>query len=500
MQKIKKLLALLLSVAMLLSIAAVAEDAAAPEAAPEPVFNDDDVIATFCGEPVIWSDAKSAYNTLLNQYGMYYDMNDKANVELFAAVALQNVLYERVIESKGVELELDKLTDEELAAIDANVAADWEAAVQDHVSYFHSELTAESSEEDRAAAVAEAEKYWNDMGYSLESLKVSYRKHAVADKVEAYVTQDAVVTDEDVEAEYQALVAADKEAYENNLAAYVEYCSYVDQMEQYAMMSGQPSSMEKPWYKPAGYRAVKHILLPVDEELMSNYNDLSARYEEQQHTEEAAETPAEGETEAAPEATAEPVTEQQVNDAKAAILASRADTIDEINLKVSEGADFDQLIAEYAVKADGTPSDPGSVSEPYKTTGYEVAPGTMFVPEFIEAAFSIESVGGVSAPYISQYGIHIVKYVSDVPAGPVEMTDAQRAAKQESMLQTKRNELFSAAMEQWIAETDIVYTGLVRTPEEIQAAAAAEEEAEGETEAVSEQEAEEAVTEETAAE
>ena len=140
--------------------------------------------------------------------------------------------------------------------------------------------------------------------------------------------------------------------------------------------------------------------------------------------------------------------------------------------------DFDELIAEYGVKEDGTASDPGMTSEPYKTSGYEVSSAsTNYVAPFVEAAFSVDNVGDVSAPYISSYGVHIVKYIADIPAGPIEMTAEQREAKRTELLTSKQNELYTATMDQWNQEADITFTGLTPSYADIEAreAAAAEE-------------------------
>lgn len=507
MKIIKKCLALALCAAMLAGVAALAEDAqSGAVASTATVLNDADVLATVNGQPVTWADTQPNYKAIESEYGSYYDLADEANVRMFRAVALYNSIVENLLGQKGTELGLDKLTDEEIAALDASADADWEAALESHISYFHSDLTDESSEEDKAAAREEAIKYYNDAGYTPESMRASYKKYAVYDKVQALITQDATVTDEDVEKAYQELVAADKALYENDISAYIEYNNYVDSMSYYAMMYGTASDMDHAWYKPAGFRAVKHILLKVDDELMNAYTDLSARYEEQLHADEtaaepdaaadAAATDESAEPTAEPTATPEPVTEEQVNAAKAAILESLAGKIDEINQKIADGADFDELIATYAVDADGNPTDGGSLQEPYKTSGYEVAQGsTNYYPEFVQAAFSVDNIGDVSAPYISQVGVHIVKYIGDVPAGPVEMTDEQRVAKRESLLTTKKNELYTAKMDEWLAQATIEYTGLVPSMDEIQAEQAAGEE----TEVKTEQEAEEEMTEDAEA-
>ena len=477
----KKILSLLLCLCLLFSAAALAEDTAAAE------LQDTDVLATVNGTELTWADVAPVYDSLVSSYGNYYDLTDSANVELFRAVAMQNKINEVIMQAKIAELGI-ALTDEEAAAAEEDAQSDWDNAISSYISQQHSDLTDESSQEDKDAANAEAVQYFNDLGYSPESLKENYKQYALYDKLEATIVQDVTVTDEEVEALYQELVESDRALYENDIAAYVDYNNYVDQMAMYAMYYGTDSSMDYAWYRPAGFRAVKHILLPVDAELMQTYQDLQARLEEQVESETegdeesaaaaaaAAEETADAEATAEP--TEEPVTQEQVDEAKAAILASIADKIDEIYAKIEEGVDFDELIAEYGVNEDGTASDPGMTSEPYKTSGYEVSSAsTNYVAPFVEAAFSVDNVGDVSAPYISSYGVHIVKYIADIPAGPIEMTEAQREAKRTELLTSKQNELYTATMDQWNQEADITYTGLTPSYADIEAREAATAEA-----------------------
>ena len=449
MKNLRKLAALLLCVCMLLGMTAVAEETAA-ELAPETV------VATMNGENITWGDMENSYYTFASQYGSYYDD------AFLRAVALENAITERLLASKAVEFGVAELSAEETAQLDAAAEAALEDGIAGYIEYFHPDMTEESSEEEKAAAREEALKYYAENGSDLETLKQNYRHYAVIGKVESMMVQDVTVTDEEVEALYQSLVEADKALYENDIAAYVDYNTQVDMMAMYAAMYGSANSMDYAWYKPEGFRAVKHILLPVDETLMTTYTDLQARYEEQQSAEEGAEAPA------------EPVTPEMINTAKAEILASLADKIEEINARINEGVDFDELIAIYGVDADGNPSDPGMASEPYMTTGYEVcAASSNYVPEFVEASMSIAEVGGVSAPYLSDYGIHIVKYIGDVAGGPVEMTDAQREAKRAEVLTTKQNEKYMATVQEWMAGCEITYTGAVATLEELEAQSAA---------------------------
>ena len=470
MNKLQKILSMLMCLCMLAGTVALAEEAAVEaEVSAVTEIAADTVVVTVNGEAITWGDTENGYNNLVAQYGSYYDMTQQTNIDLFRAVAMENRIIEALLGQKAVEFGVSELTNEEIAEQEAAAFADWEAAMENYIAYMRSDITEESSEEDKAAARAEAEAYYAENGgYTLETLAEEYKYYAVMTKVQNLMVQDASVTDEEVEAYYQELVAADKELYENDIAAYVEYNSYVEQMAMYAMMYGTANDMDYAWYKPEGFRAVKHILLPVDEALMAAYTDLQARFEEQSAAEETAEETTE-------ETAEEPVTEAMINEAKAAIFASVAEKIDEINQKIADGADFDALIAEYGVDADGNASDPGMISEPYKTTGYEVsAASSNYVPEFVEASMSIESVGGVSAPYLSSYGIHIVKYIGDVAGGPVEMTAEQREAKRMELLSSKQNELYNTTVDKWLTDSTVEYTGVVPSFADLEAAQAAD--------------------------
>ena len=455
MKNLRKIAALLLALCMLMGMTALAE-----EAAPE--MANDTVVATMNGKDITWGDVAPSYATFVSQYGSYYDD------AFLRAVALENAVTENLLADKAVEMGLTELTEAEIAQLDANAEAALESGIESYIAYFHPEITAESTEEEKAAAREEAMNYYNENGSDLESVKADYKHYYIIGKVESAMVQDVTVTDEEVEALYQSLVEADKALYENDIAAYAEYNAQVDMMAMYAQMYGSASNMDYAWYKPEGFRAVKHILLKVDETLMNNYIDLQARFEEQQNEEAAAEeTAEEAAVEETAEEAAEPVTAEMINKAKAEILASLADKIEEINTKLNEGVAFDELIAAYG-------TDPGMVNEPYMTTGYEVcAASANYVPEFVEASMSIAEVGGVSAPYLSDYGIHIVKYIADVPGGPIEMTDVQRAAKQAQLLSEKQNAKYLETVQAWLADCEITYTGAVATLEELEQQSAA---------------------------
>lgn len=522
MNSIKKLLAAALCLCLLLSLAScqktepvattpdvtevptvteapAATEVPAPTEAPAPAesaygFDMTEVVAKVNGQDVTWALAESYYNDYMVNYSSYYDMTAQENVDTFRAVALENAIYETILMSKATEMGLYPLTEEELAANVAEADAIWDENVAYYVNNM-GDLTDESTEEEKAAAIETAEAYYAEMGYTRQTIRDNYLKSMVLGRLHDEVTKDVTITDAEVEADYQARVEADKALYENDIDAYIAYNSEVDMNNMYAMYYGNGEAMDYAWYRPAGFRGVKHILLSVDESLMQEYLSLQAQLEEQmtaepeETTDAAAET---AETAETTDATAEsaapatPVTQADVDNAMNAILAANQAKIDEINQRLANGEDFEALIPEYTVDSANL---------------YEVSvASTNFVPEFVEAAFSVDNVGDVSAPYVSQFGIHIVKYMSDIPAGPIEMTEEQRQAKYESLLSALKDDLYSKTVEEWKTNAVVEYTGSVMSYEELLAQTIAEEEAASTEEAATEETAtEEPATEEPAA-
>lgn len=474
MNNFRKAIALLLSVCLMAGATlALAESTGTTQTATEATTGDvtqavattgitladTDVVAKVKGTDVTGADVKVYYDYLVQSYGE----PDATSLDLYYAVAMQQAVVEVLANVVAAENGLDKYTDEELNTIYATSDTDWQAALD---SYVQNSGADTSTDDAKTTAYAAAETYYAGLGYDKDKLRAQYLESSTYERVQAFVCKDITTTDEEVQAKYDENVAADKITYENDAQAY----------ENQLLMVQYGYATDKPWYHPAGYRYIKHILLPVDTALMTAYTDLTAKLEEQMNsdTEAAATTePTEtAEVTADPNATAAPtevpVTQADVDTAKANILASLQDKITAINDKIAAGSDFDALITEYGVNADGTASDPGMTSGSYPS-GYEVSTySSSFVPEFVEAAFSVSNVGDVSAPYVSSYGVHIAKYIGDVPAGPVELTDTLKETIRTGLQSTKE----SAAMDAWQKAAGIEYTGILKTLEEVQAATA----------------------------
>jgi len=504
---IRRLLCVLLSLAMLLSaVAALAEPAeeapAAAEETPAPAEEAEEAEAT--GEEAavesvllvtVNGEEIKTDNEDLQYYISYYmndaydygeDLNDPELLKQINRQALDTTIRIVLLKQKAAELGLDQISDEEKAQVEADARAEWAEIVESYM--LQAGITDESTEEEKAAAKADAEAALLSMGYDEEAYVQYIVDSELANRpllrVRDQVAGEIVVTDEEIEAFYLAnLVEPSKLQYAEDAARY-EFDTYY---------MGQAS-----YYVPEGYRAVTHILLKVDEDLLNRWKDLSARYEEQQQSAEAAadaevvaveedasaeetaeaEIPtAEGASEeqaadaevvateegasaeqaadadvVSAETPEEPVTAEMVEEARQDILKSVQPTVDEIKAKIASGVSFDQLIQEYG-------TDPGMMDEATRAEGYLVHQDSiLWDPAFADAAMGLEKVGDVSEPVVGQNGVHILYYLKDVTGGPVDLTNELRQEIRTYLEEDRKDTALDEALDQWMSESEIVYT------------------------------------------
>lgn len=424
MKRMNRLLALVLALALCCGMA-LAEAAQSP----------DDVMATVNGQAITRA-AFEEYEGNLNAYytNMGYDVTTESNAAAIKEIALMTLVQYSVMDQKIVELGLS-LTDEERADAEQEAREVWEETLEEGLAYYGKTET--STEAEVAALLVQVLSELESMGYTEESYIEEAVLNAGYVKLENEMVRDVVVSDEEVLAYYNELVASDQVAYANDAAAYEQ----VQQMNELYLMFGYTDYYTDLYYVPEGYRSVTHILLSVDEELLTAYANLQATYEEQQST-----------LEEGGELTEEAVTAEEVENARLAIIASVQPTIDEINQKLADGATFAELIPQYT-------ADPGMNTAEAIAEGYAVhMDSTMWVTEFRDAAFTVDNIGDITAPVVTEHGVHILQYVADIPGGPVELTTDLMEVLRMTLLEPAQSEKLNEVMNQWMSEAEIVYS------------------------------------------
>lgn len=393
------------------------------------------VVATYGEDGVVWlEDVQAEYDALAAQYASYgldlvaYGMADSVKMDIVTAA-----VEDAVVLAKAAELGLDQLDDATLTAIEEDAKATFEMYLSYYYDYYYADAE-EITDEMRA----EAEAYWAANGADAEGIAIEMAKEAIFEAVYADVIKDVALTEEDVENAYQALIEANKASYTND-ATY---------------NSDRNAGVAIAW-NPEGYRAVKHVLIQFDDEQTQRYSELQARLTSLNAEKEAIENPAE-ET----EENAEPVELRSIEEVNADIAACATEveslyaqllpTAEEVIEKFNGGASFEDLIAEYN-------SDPGMQSEPIATIGYAVsAASTTWDPAFTEGSMSIAEKGGISEPVYSSFGIHIICYMDDVPAGEVALEEI-RSEVETDALDAKIQNTYAAQVAAWCEEMNVEY-------------------------------------------
>lgn len=365
------------------------------------------------------------YNQLFSSYYGYSAMypTDEATVTNQVVEAYTQNL---VLKQKAAALGMTELTDEEKTHAEEHAKEYYDSFIQSVISAFLPNSGLEGDE-----LTAAAEKYVSehsdvktmDGRATYEDFLNAAMEEVAVEKVQEDIVKDVTVTEEEIKADFDTKVEAAKTTVESNPDSYG-----------YNRMNGTAV-----YYAPAGYRMVKHILVGIsDEDTKATDEAQTALTEAQDALTNAAEGADKDALQAAVDAA-----QAAYDAAKAAGMANAKVKADEVYAKATaDGADFDALIAEYST--DHMPEEGYAIREGY----------AYFVEPFVTAAMALQNVGDVSEPVESTYGYHIIKYVSDVAEGPVDLETVRESISSE-LLTAKKNERTDATIKQWVDEAKV---------------------------------------------
>ena len=456
------------------------------------------IVVKYDGGEITYGEAANEYNYQMNYMSMMYSTYgltmDSSTVASIKENVLKSVMNTRAVVMKAEELGIT-LTDEEVAECESTV----ETTYQEQYDKYLAENAAGETDEAKAMATEYALKA---SGYTKDVLLYQEKASKLIEKVEAQIKGEITeVSEEDVQLAFDVKAAEDEAKYETDTATYESDMSSADTVS---------------YWNPVGYRTVKHILLTPEQEYLDAVSekqavvdDLTAQLaaltapaeepveeeaveeettEEEPAEEEPAEEPAEeepAEEEAAEEETAEeaPAEEEAAEDApaeepadepaaddpavvelqaqldaanaeldaaKAAAIESVQEKIDDIKQRLDAGEEFQTLIDEYG-------EDPGMQNEPTASRGYYVSDATTSLdPVFKETAMALENVGDVSEPVLGQYGVHIIRYESEVPEGNIDI-ETVREELTASTLEKAQEDHYDEQLDAWVAALNPEY-------------------------------------------
>ncbi len=422
------------------------------------------------------------YLAYLKQYYSYYGYNiDTSDASIVADArnsVIDGLIEDEVVKQKQAELLGDlsavTLTEEE----EADIKSRLESAHSTIQTSFYADTELEGEELENAIK-ADMERY---LGVTEASLRESTLANHISDMFKSKVTEGVTVTDEEIQADYDSKVASEKSSYESNLSAYG------------SAVNGGSATI---YYRPAGYRMVKQILIQFNDEDQAIVDDIESKISAENtaistlttsltdagvadvdalvsqvkvtmaDAATAAEVAVAG-TEAAFEGE---VSEENQDNAKLlaeakarlaayeAMLATATETAyanireqaDTVVTAARGGLDWDGLVAEYN-------DDPGmTAGRETAETGYAVCKDMSgFDAAFTEAAMALEKIGDISDPIQgSSDGYYIIRYVADVAEGAVDLADVKDEISSD-LLSSKQDTFYEEQVKQWVDAAKVV--------------------------------------------
>lgn len=406
------------------------------------------IVAEYGEDGIIWlEDAQKQFEEASAMYAQYGIPVDSYAAEIKQSI-VESMVREAVLDDKAEEMGLSELDEATMADLTEQANADLETYIGYYTSYFAKEDA--TDEENREATLQGLEQN----GINADALLKDRVSNYVSEKLHDAVTKDVSVSDEDIQAKYQAMIEEDKESYTD---------------DDYAYNAARSDGSVIAW-NPEGYRTVKHVLIKFDDEQAKQYSELQSALDglndelnaldnpeptaeptEGAEDAEDAEPAEEAEAEAAPRTREE--IQADIGEIGASIEALYAQLMpkaQEVVDAFNAGTDIDTLIAQYG-------EDKGMTREPSMSQGYAVAENsTYWDPAFTEGAMSIAEIGQISEPVRGKNGVHIIYYLADITPGDVPFEDIKDGVAAEA-LEEKVSQTYDDQVEAWVEEAKPTY-------------------------------------------
>ena len=359
------------------------------------------VVAEFEGGQLLSNEVIPEYNDQLTTQIFSGHSADEVAEDTLNRV-LKKLAGDKLIALRAAELGLTELNDADLAQIRQQATDNYETQLEDYIAF------SENPNETRESATAKLA----EEGVTLESVIESLKQSWWTQKYFEHIVKDVTVTDEEVQACYDALLAKQRE----------EYTAYPEDFE-YAHTAG-----ELIVFRPEGYRAVRDILVPFTPEDAEVVATLTEQIEL---------------------GTANADAKSQID----AMYETLNATVQEVQDKLNAGQSFAALMEEYGCS-------PALKEEPLRSEGYYInAKSFVNSLEYVEGSMMLEQPGQVSAPLRGPAGLHLVEYIGDVAPGEVPLADIRDAVaaaalkqKQTEYYEQQRDALLEAAQVKYYPE------------------------------------------------
>lgn len=400
----------------------------------------DDPIVVRVGEVVYpRSVVQFAYTSSLDVVNAFNgDVSDEERQALLTST-IERMIGIGVIENKLKELDQYDFTEDELGTLQYTAQQQYEQTWQELYNVLH--------EQDENITEEEVTQWLADEGYTVDAF---FREALVNERqfrIISLYCDDVMLTQSEVQDFYmETYVEPEREKYEHDIDLYE---------------SEIVAKNSEAFFVPEGYRYVKYILLPLPYEvkqalkpyghrIQSALTDAQAKYAELAEAAAEAESMDDFAVQQSAYREARALLDQETD----AYIEKRADalplvkeTTDAIYERYEAGIRFEDLIREYS-------SD--------QTCQAVDNPGIPFHPDsknwegvVHDALAALQKPGDISDPVVTDKGVYIFCYMSDVPSGVHVLTDEEQAAVEAAAVYAAQLEKLQTLLQEWQGDYEI---------------------------------------------
>ena len=419
----------------------------------DPVVDMQQTILDINGQTVSKTKFLENYNLQVNQemqmqqmYQMYGMQAPAIDYDALQTRAKDTLIREELISQQAKALQLDALSAEESAELQTQIDEEYARTLDALKENFLPQTELAGEELDKELA-----KLAEDTGNTKEALEGYLRRDFITEKVKNDNVKEVSVSDEEVKADYEAKVEADKASYAENPDTYGQ----------------KVNSGSVTYCAPEGYRRVKQVLIRFQTEDQVEIDRLTGENSAAQtalqealdaqtaNIDALAAEGLEDEDKKALEAQAEELNaavlaaQEKANEVAVELLAARNAGYEHILPKALEvytasaTGSFDDLVKEFNDDT-GMPEVGYAIRENFST----------FDEAFVAPAMALKNIGDVAEPSQGIYGYYVVQYASDVPAGPVAL-ETVKDDLHEALLAQAKTTAWEAAIAKWTEDAAI---------------------------------------------
>lgn len=325
------------------------------------------VVVEYNGGEIRSDEASEAYEKALADRAMAGEDVSLVKAEVLDDV-LEELINERLMYVKAVELGLTEYSEQDEREIDARA----QAIYDETISFYAGENASEETIATAKEILADTE------DFTPESVRAEVAAEYWKEKLQAHVISGVKVDADAISTRYSEMVEEQRVAFDADNTAY-----------ETALLSGGIVV-----YNPAGYRTVKQVFFALDEDSALRVAEITAQLESE--TDETVRS----------ELTAELDELYAPLEEKAALVVAG----------LGGGTDFDALVKEH--------SEDAATADALVNGCYYISENTTMWPaEFVAAGMALAAPGDVSQPVRSAQGVHIVRYIANVEAGSVPLSN-----------------------------------------------------------------------------